>query len=129
VGSMLAEALGIPQLTLVTKLEYAGSSVKVIRPIEGAQLSIETALPCVVTAQKGLNEPRYASLPGIMKAKKKPVDVKNAAALGIATEAKAKVAKTVPPPARPPGKIVCGDEPVQKAAELGRLLREEAKAI
>ncbi len=129
VGAMLAEALNVPQLTIVTKLEYAGSSVKVIRPIEGAQLSIETALPCVVTCQKGLNEPRYASLPGIMKAKKKPVDVKNAAAIGVATDAKAKVAKTVLPLARPPGKIVCGDEPAQKAAELGRLLREEAKAI
>ena len=129
VGAMLAEALGLPQLTLVTKLDFAGSSVKVIRPIEGAQLLIETALPCVVTCQKGLNEPRYASLPGIMKAKKKPVDVKDAAAVGIATDAKATVAKTVPPPARPPGKIICGDEPAQKAAELGRLLREEAKAI
>ncbi len=129
VGAMLAEALGVPQLTVITKLDFAGSAVKVVRPVEGAQIVIETALPCVVTAQKGLNEPRYASLPGIMKAKKKPVDVKNAAALGIATEAKAKVAKTVPPPARPPGKIVSGDEPAQKAAELGRLLREEAKAI
>ena len=129
VGAMLAEALNVPQLTIVTKLEFAGSSVKVIRPIEGAQLSIETALPCIVTCQKGLNEPRYASLPGIMKAKKKPVDVKNAAAIGVATDAKATVAKTVPPPARPPGKIICGDEPAQKAAELGKLLREEAKAI
>jgi electron transfer flavoprotein beta subunit len=129
VGAMLAELLGIPQLTLVTKLDFAGSSVKVIRPIEGAQLLIETSLPCVVTAQKGLNEPRYASLPGIMKAKKKPVDVKNAAALGIATEAKAKVAKTVPPPARAAGKIICGDDPAQKAAEVARLLREEAKVI
>jgi electron transfer flavoprotein beta subunit len=129
VGAMVAEALGLPQLTLVTKLDFAGSSVKVVRPIEGAQLVVETALPCVVTAQKGLNEPRYASLPGIMKAKKKPVDVKNAAAVGVAADAKAKVVKTVPPPARPPGKIVCGDEPAQKAAELGRLLREEAKVI
>ncbi|MEN6373580.1 MAG: electron transfer flavoprotein subunit beta/FixA family protein [Smithella sp.] len=129
VGAMLAEALGLPQLTVITKLDFAGSSVKVVRPVEGAQMVIETALPCVVTAQKGLNEPRYASLPGIMKAKKKPVDVKKAADLGIATEAKAKVAKTVPPPARPPGKIVGGDDPAQKAAELGRLLREEAKAI
>ncbi len=129
VGAMLAEALGLPQLTVITKLDFAGSSVKVVRPVEGAQMVIETALPCVVTAQKGLNEPRYASLPGIMKAKKKPVDVKKAADLGIATEAKAKVAKTVPPPARPPGKIVGGDDPAQKAAEVGRLLREEAKAI
>jgi electron transfer flavoprotein beta subunit len=129
VGAMLAEALGLPQLTVITKLDFAGSSVKVVRPVEGAQMVIETPLPCVVTAQKGLNEPRYASLPGIMKAKKKPVDVKKAADLGIATEAKAKVAKVVPPPARPPGKIVGGDDPAQKAAELGRLLREEAKAI
>lgn len=129
VGSMLAEMLGIPQLTIITKLEYAGSTVKAIKPIEGAQLLIETALPCVVTAQKGLNEPRYASLPGIMKAKKKPVDVKNAAALGIAVEAKANVAKTIPPPARAPGKIICGDDPAQKAVELARLLREEAKVI
>lgn len=116
-------------MTLVTKLEFAGSSVKVIRPIEGAQLSIETSLPCVVTAQKGLNEPRYASLPGIMKAKKKPVDVKDVAALGIATDVKAKVAKVIPPPARAAGKIICGDDAVQKAAELARCLREEAKAI
>lgn len=129
VGAILAELLGLPQLTLVTKLEYAGATVKATRPIEGAQLLVETSLPCVVTAQKGLNEPRYASLPGIMKAKKKPVDVKNAAALGIAVEAKAKVAKTVPPPARPPGKIICGDDPAQKAVEVARLLREEAKVI
>jgi electron transfer flavoprotein beta subunit len=129
VGAMLAELLGIPQLTIVTKLEYTGSSVKVVRPIEGAQLVIETALPCVVTAQKGLNEPRYASLPGIMKAKKKPVDVKNAAALGISTDVKAKVAKFSPPPARAAGKIICGDDAAQKAAELARCLREEAKVI
>ena len=62
-----------------------------IRPIEGAQLLIECPLPCVVTAQKGLNEPRYASLPGIMKAKKKPVDVKDAAALGVSAEGKARL--------------------------------------
>jgi len=129
VGAMLAELLGIPQLTIVTKIEYAENAIKAIRPIEGAQLLVEAGLPCVVTAQKGLNEPRYASLPGIMKAKKKPVDVKDAAALGIAAAAKATVAKTVPPPARPPGKIVCGDDPAQKAAETARLLREEAKVI
>ncbi len=130
VGAMLAEALSVPQLTIVTKLEYAGSSVKVIRPIEGAQLSIETALPCVVTAQKGLNEPRYASLPGIMKAKKKPVDVKDAAAVGVSGASKSKVVKFAPPPARPPGKILCADDtPEGKAAELAKLLREEAKVI
>jgi electron transfer flavoprotein beta subunit len=129
VGSVLAEFLSIPQITFVTKLDVEGTSIKVIRPIEGAQLLIESSLPCVVTAQKGLNEPRYASLPGIMKAKKKPVDVKDAAALGVTVAPKAKIAKTLPPPARPPGKIICGEEPAEKARELAKLLREEAKVI
>ena len=129
VGAILAELLGIPQLTIITKLEVTDKSVKAVRPIEGAQLVIESSLPCVVTAQKGLNEPRYASLPGIMKAKKKPVEVKNAAALGIAVDSKAKVVKTVPPPARPPGKIIQGEDPAQKAVEVCKLLREEAKVI
>lgn len=129
VGSALAELLGIPQVTIVTKVDIEGAALKAVKPIEGAQLLIGSSLPCVVTAQKGLNEPRYASLPGIMKAKKKPVDVKNAAALGVPTDVKAKVAKFVPPPARPPGKIVCGDDPAVKAAELAKLLREEAKVI
>ena len=129
VGSVLAEFLGIPQITIVTKVDVEGASIKAVRPIEGAQLLIESSLPCVVTTQKGLNEPRYASLPGIMKAKKKPVDVKDAAGLGITVAPKAKIAKTLPPPARPPGKIICGEEPAEKARELAKLLREEAKVI
>jgi electron transfer flavoprotein beta subunit len=129
VGAILAELLNIPQVTVVTKIEVDGNSAKVIRPIEGAQLLIETSLPAVVTAQKGLNEPRYASLPGIMKAKKKPVEVRDAASLGVTVDAKSRVVKTLPPPARPPGKIVCGDDPAAKAKELARLLREEAKVI
>ncbi|MDI6775833.1 MAG: electron transfer flavoprotein subunit beta/FixA family protein [Syntrophales bacterium] len=129
VGSVLAELLGIPQLTIVTKVDVDGMSIKVIRPIEGAQLLIEGTLPCVVTAQKGLNEPRYASLPGIMKAKKKPLDTKDAAALGVTVDVKAKVARFIPPPARAAGKIIGGDDPTTKAAELARLLREEAKVI
>jgi electron transfer flavoprotein beta subunit len=129
VGSVLAELLGIPQITVVTKFELTDGKVKAIRPIEGAQLLIECPLPALVTAQKGLNEPRYASLPGIMKAKKKPVDVKDAAALGVSAVTKAKVVRFVPPPARAAGKIICGDDPAAKAAELARLLREEAKVI
>ncbi|HET6461599.1 MAG TPA: electron transfer flavoprotein subunit beta/FixA family protein [Syntrophales bacterium] len=129
VGATLAELLGIPQVAVVTKVDVEGKSIKVIRPIEGAQLLIESPLPCVVTAQKGLNEPRYASLPGIMKAKKKPVDVKGASGLGVSIDVKSKIARTLPPPARPPGKIICGEEPAEKARELARLLREEAKVI
>ena len=125
VGSVLAELLGIPQITIITGFEVADGKVKAIKPIEGAQLVIESAMPCVVTAQKGLNEPRYASLPGIMKAKKKPVDVKDAAALGIFIEPKAKIATMTPPPERVPGKIIEGDDPAAKAAELVKLLREE----
>ncbi len=129
VGSILAELLDIPQLTIITKLDVEDGKVTGIKPIEGAQLVIESPLPCLVTAQKGLNEPRYASLPGIMKAKKKPVDIKDVAALGITVDIKAKVAGMTPPPERPPGKIIEGDDPAVKAAELVRLLREEAKII
>jgi electron transfer flavoprotein beta subunit len=64
VGSVLAELLGIPQVTVVTKVDVDGQKVKVVRPIEGAQLVIESALPAVVTATKGLNEPRYAPCRG-----------------------------------------------------------------
>lgn len=129
VGSILAELLGIPQLTVVTKLDVENGTARAVKAVEGAQLVIESSVPCLVTAQKGLNEPRYASLPGIMKAKKKPVDVKDTAALGISVDAKAKVVKMVPPPARKPGKIIEGDDPGTKAQELIRLLREEAKVI
>jgi len=130
VGAVLAELLGIPQITLVTKLEKNGETVKGLKPIEGAQLLIESPLPCMITAQKGLNEPRFANLPGIMKAKKKPVDVKDAAALGVTPAVKAKVVRFTAPPARAAGKILCADgTPEGKAAELAKLLREEAKVI
>ncbi len=129
VGSILAEMLGIPQITVVAKLEVDGARVQAVRPIEGAQLLIESPLPCLITAQKGLNEPRYASLPGIMKAKKKPVDVKDAAALGVVVNRKLQVLRFVPPPARAAGKIIEGEEPATKAASLAKLLREEAKVI
>lgn len=129
VGSILAELLNIPQVTVVNKLDVEGASLKAIRPIEGAQLLIESPLPCLITTQKGLNEPRYASLPGIMKAKKKPVDVKNASGLGVALDRKQQVLRFVPPPARAAGKIVGGDDPAAKAAALAKLLREEAKVI
>jgi len=129
VGSVLAELLGLPQLTIITKLDVEDGKVKAVKPIEGAQLLIESSLPCVVTAQKGLNEPRYASLPGIMKAKKKPVEAKDAAALGLSVDAKAKVDKMTPPPERAPGKIIEGDDASVTAPELIKLLREEAKII
>ena len=129
VGAILAALLDIPQVTFVTKIDVEGNSIKVVRPVEGAQLLIESPLPCVVTADKGLNEPRFASLPGILKSRKKPVEVKDAAALGVFMDVKAKVLRITPPPAKPPGKIISGDDPAAKAKELVKLLREEAKAI
>jgi electron transfer flavoprotein beta subunit len=137
VGAALAEFLGIPQISLAVQVEVAedGTSVKVNRPVEGQLLVIESSLPALITAQKGLNEPRYASLPGIMKAKKKPLDEKTLADLGLdASEfgeagSKVKMVEMTPPPSRSAGKIVEGETPQEKAAELAKLLHEEAKII
>ena len=137
VGANIAEFLDIPQLSVIDKVEVAedGKSVKVNRPIEGSTLVIEAPLPALITTQKGLNEPRYASLPGIMKAKKKPFDEKTLSDLGLdAAEfgegaRKVKVLEITPPPAREAGKIVEGETPQEKAAGLAKLLHDEAKVI
>lgn len=137
VGAALAEFLGVPQICLAVKVEVAedGQSLKAHRPVEGQTLVIETSLPALVTAQKGLNEPRYASLPGIMKAKKKPLEEKTLADLGLdASEfgegaQNLKIQELIPPPQREAGKMVEGETPEAKAAELARLLHEEAKVI
>ena len=137
VGAVLAEFLNIPHFSVIDKVEVAedGKSVKVNRPVEGQILIIESNLPALITAQKGLNEPRYASLPGIMKAKKKPLDEKTLSDLGLdAAEfgegaRKVKILEMTPPPAREAGKVIEGETPQEKAAELARLLHEEAKVI
>jgi electron transfer flavoprotein beta subunit len=137
VGATLAEFLNIPHLSVIVKAEVAqdGKSVKVHRPVEGQTLIIESTLPAVITAQKGLNEPRYASLPGIMKAKKKPLEEKTLAGLGLnpaefgQSARKLTIVKLTPPPERKAGRIIAGDSPEAKAAELARVLHEEAKAI
>lgn len=136
VGQSLAEILNLPCVTLITKLEISADQkkAKVEREVEGGKEIIEVALPAVFTCQKGLNEPRYASLPGIMKAKKKEVKPLNAAALGLAADqvgaagAKTRILKYTPPPSRPPGKVISG-EIIDAAKNLVKLLREEAKAI
>lgn len=136
VGPSLAELLNLPHITLITKLEISPDKkkAKVEREVEGGKEVIEVNLPAVFTCQKGLNEPRYASLPGIMKAKKKEVKPINLAALGLpadqvgAAGSKTKILKYIPPPSRPPGKIVSG-EVADAAKNLVKLLREEAKII
>jgi len=137
VGSALAEMLGIPQVVVVTKVEVSEDTKKanVNRQIIGGEEIIEVPLPAVLTAQKGLNEPRYASLPGIMKAKKKEVKSVKVADLGLdssavgAAGAKTKIIKMYSPPQREAGKIIEGETAEETAPKLAKLLREEAKAI
>jgi len=137
VGSALAEVLGIPQVSLVVKVELAEDrkSAKVNRQILGGEEILQVPLPAVLNAQKGLNEPRYASLPGIMKAKKKEIKSVKVADLGIAADsigaagARTKVLHMSAPPQRQAGKIIPGETPEEKAPVLAKLLREEAKII
>ena len=131
VPAMLGELLGIPVVTQVLKFEVAADKSKatVNREIEGGHMVVEVPLPAVFSAQKGLNEPRYASLPGIMKAKKKPVDVKNAAGLGVSSGPMTVIKEMSLPPARQAGKIITGDDAKAKAAALAKALHEEVKII
>ncbi len=128
---LLAELLDLPQVTMAVKLEVSDGKATVEREIEGAHEIWEASLPCLVSAQKGLNEPRYASLKGIMAAKKKPMQVLDAKGLGLdgaALAPKTVVQKLEPPPGRPPVRLIEGD-PAAQAKELLRLLHEEAKVI
>jgi electron transfer flavoprotein beta subunit len=128
-ASSVAEELDMPQLSLVIKQEIDGESIKVHRPVEGQTNVLSAKLPVCITAQKGLNEPRYASLPGIMKAKKKPLETKSLADLGIERDDKIEIAAINPPPERAPGKQIEGETPDELAANLAKALREEAKVL
>ena len=128
---MLAEMLNLPHVSVVSKFEIAadGKSARAERDIEGGREVVETPLPAVITAQKGLNEPRYPTLKGIMGAKKKEIKEVKAADLGLAAEApQLSVVKLEALPPRPPGRVIQG-EPGQAVKELVRALREDAKAI
>ena len=133
VGPMVAELLDLPHVGSVVKLEVAPGKVTAHREIEGAHEVVESPLPVVLTAQKGLNEPRYASLKGIMGAKKKPIAEKKLAELGVPeadpAAAKTRWRKLELPPARQACKLIPADDPVAAAKELVRLLREEAKVL
>jgi electron transfer flavoprotein beta subunit len=135
VGPMTAELLGIPHVANVIQLEVGDGKVTAHREIEGAHEVVECALPAALTAQKGLNEPRYASLKGIMAAKKKPIADKKLAELSVpeadTAQAKTRWRKLELPPARQAVKLIPADasDPSAAAKELVRLLREEAKVI
>jgi electron transfer flavoprotein beta subunit len=131
VGPRVAELLNIPYVTTITKLEIDGSAVTVTRDVEGDSEVIETSLPLLVTAQQGLNEPRYPSLPGIMKAKKKPLDELELDDLDLEeddVEAKTKTIEIYLPPQKEAGKVLAGDLNDQ-VKELVQLLHTEAKVI
>ncbi|HYK43059.1 MAG TPA: electron transfer flavoprotein subunit beta/FixA family protein [Thermoanaerobaculia bacterium] len=133
VGPMTAELLGLPHVGNVVKFELGDGKATTHREIEGAAEIVEAALPAVFTAQKGLNEPRYASLKGIMGAKKKPIAEKKIGELGVPEAdpgaAKVRWRKLELPPPRQAVKLVPADDPAACAKELVRLLREEAKVI
>ncbi len=123
VGTLVAELLGLPCVTAVSHLDIDGQKGVAEREIEGGIEVVEFSLPAVLTTDKGLNEPRYPALKGIMAAKKKPLDVKPVQPGPGSLE----VMALTPPPERKEGKIV-GEGPAA-VGELVRLLREEAKVL
>lgn len=131
VGGMVAGMLNIPQVYLVTKLETSSDKTFLAhRQIEGGEEVIEVNLPALITAQRGLNTPRYIKLPDIMKAKKKELKTVGLADLGLSAQdvaPKVSVIELSMPPAKKAGKILTNGE--EDVPELVRLLKEEAKVI
>ncbi|MFM1653782.1 electron transfer flavoprotein subunit beta/FixA family protein [Brevibacillus sp. B_LB10_24] len=126
----VAEELGLPHVSTITKLTLEGSKATVERDVEGDVEVIEIQLPFLATAQQGLNEPRYPSLPGIMKAKKKPVDRFTFGDLAASVEASARtyIRDQYLPPKKQAGRVLEGEKEAQ-VRELVQLLRTEAKVV
>jgi len=119
-GQMLAALTGRPQGTFASKVDVAGDSVSVTREVDGGLETVRLALPAIVTTDLRLNEPRYASLPNIMKAKKKQLDVKSPADYGVDIAPRLKTLKVAEPPVRVAGvKVADVDALVAKLKELG----------
>lgn len=132
VPAMLAELLDWPHVSMVSAFSIEGDCFLAVRSVgSGARERVTGKLPVLISADRGLNAPRMATLPNIMKAKTKRFDVKNLGGLGLSAEAVApavKLSNYGPPPARSKGRMIAGD-PKTQAKELVRLLREEAKVI
>jgi electron transfer flavoprotein beta subunit len=130
VGPAVAEFLNFPHISMVIKQEVADGKIRCTRTVDGGTLVLESALPALITTQRGLNEPRYASLPGIMKAKKKPIDTRPLSETGTDPgDAMVTPIAMRLPPQRTAGRIIEGDSAAEKAAALVQALREEAKVI
>lgn len=131
VGPRLAERLGINYVTTITSLDINGDTAKIDKDVEGDVEKIETTLPLLVTCQQGLNEPRYPSLPGIMKAKKKPLEELEIDDLDLdedELEPKTKTVDIFLPPQKEAGRVLEG-EVSDQVKELVSLLRNEAKVL
>ncbi|WP_374411970.1 electron transfer flavoprotein subunit beta/FixA family protein, partial [Hydrogenophaga sp.] len=122
-GQMLAALADLPQATFASKVEIAGDKAKVTREIDGGLETLEVTLPAVVTTDLRLNEPRYVTLPNIMKAKKKPLETVKPADLGVDVSARLKTLKVSEPPKRGAG------IKVPDVAALVDKLKNEAKVI
>lgn len=125
VGQMLAGLLGWPQATFISKIEFIDhrSRARCTRETDGGLEVIEVGLPAVVTADLRLNEPRYVSLPGLMKARKKPIDVRTCPELGVTVSPQTVILTSARPPKRAAGVRV------ESAEELVTKLKEEAKVL
>ncbi|WP_028470758.1 electron transfer flavoprotein subunit beta/FixA family protein [Neptunomonas japonica] len=122
-GQMLAALTGYPQGTFASEVKIEGDKAQVIREVDGGLQTVSLTLPAIVTTDLRLNEPRYASLPNIMKAKRKPLDVKTPADLGVEVKAHTRLVKVAPPAERQAGMKVASVE------ELVDKLKNEAKVI
>jgi electron transfer flavoprotein beta subunit len=122
-GQMLAALLGWPQGTFASKLELEDSKARVTREVDGGLQTVVLNMPCIVTTDLRLNEPRYASLPNIMKAKKKPLDEKTAADYGVDTAPRLKILETREPATRDAGEILA------TPADLVEKLKSQAGVI
>jgi len=123
VGQMLSTLLDWPQATFASEIAVSGKTAKVTREVDGGLQTLEVDLPAVVTADLRLNEPRYASLPNIMKAKKKELTITELASLGADTAPRLKVVKVTEPPKR------AGGIKVETAADLVSKLKNEAGVL
>ena len=123
VGQMVAALLDWPQATFASKVEVAGGKATVKREVDGGLETVELELPAVITTDLRLNEPRYATLPNIMKAKKKPLETLDPAGLGVDVSPRLSTLKVAEPPARK------GGGKVADVAELVAKLRNEAKVL
>lgn len=131
VPAMVAELLGLPQVNVVVKLELEGDRGIALREVEGGLEKVAFTLPAVISAQKGLNEPRYETLKGIMAAKRKDIPIISIEELGIRAEDLAPrvvITRMETPPARQAGRITTGP-PEETARQLAEFLHQEAKVI